>query len=153
MLGPDAVRRTFTTNATPEFAWSVLLDPATWESANHIYDRIHWTQRGEWKSGTRFKADIHWPHILTVEHVLLAVEPPHRIGWLVYGLGVIIERWTTIKSDNHGVTVILTEAGLTGEPLVELSSEVRDLLQRYTDSFYPALIARCEKLWRERRSQ
>ncbi|MGH8276097.1 MAG: hypothetical protein ACRETH_05315, partial [Steroidobacteraceae bacterium] len=68
------------TKASAEQAWRLFCDRSSWGLIADTYENIRWTQGEPWQVGSRVAFDLRRPFRIPVKQVIIASEPPYKLG-------------------------------------------------------------------------
>lgn len=132
------------TKATPEQVWSLFCDRSSWELISDTYDNIRWVEGKPWQVGSRLAFDLRRPFKVAVTQVIIASEPPHKLGWIDHGVGVTIEQWLDIEAHDEGTRVSVW-AETAGPFTMIFGHQIEKLLRDFTVEWYDRFREECDR--------
>jgi hypothetical protein len=115
-----------------------------WPAWAPVYRDVSWDTKTPWAIGGAFTAYLNHPFNLNLRYVVVDYVPRRRVGWLVYGVGPVIERWVFFQPMRRK-TLVRTLANHVGPTMETLSAETSETVKQFTMSWYNALRTECER--------
>jgi hypothetical protein len=142
---PKPLEYSVVTKASPEQVWGLFCDRSSWSLIANTYENIRWIQGEPWQVGSRLAFDLLRPFRVSVEQVIIASEPPHKLGWIDHALGVTVEQWLRMEELPEGGTRLSVWAETAGVVTVLFGHKVETLLRDFTVDWYDRFREECDR--------
>ena len=138
-----------TAKCRPEHVWEKLKSLEQWPWWNPTISEAKWVSGKPWEKGSRFFMELARPVRFKATPVIIAAEPPTKVGWVGKKTGFTGEHWFSFELQPDGSTLMKTWEDVSGLVTLFLGGRMRQRLHDIHKNWIEALKFEAERIARE----